>query len=344
VEDGLRVSDWSVRDEIIRVTHYWPLPVIAFIIGSLVGWGLAYILPPSYRAEVTLFVAYDDARECRNPDDCKNWQLEQIDALARSQIVLQPTLDELKKIDSYWNDVSTRELAEMLDVLWRNAGQWRMVAIGNDAERSKTAVEVWSRAYLDEYQAAQEHSLNIVDLNARIRALNLAKVQLERKLSLLNMVINEVAEYQNSLADENQNEQLAELTRWELINFAAQASSNNLAWRDLIENFPGEMALISDYLTWLDRLAISIDQEIESIQIQLDQLGLEIKDTLDQIAVEADKSHALSRTVEVSKMVGAEPQVVASHRNTTFAVLGGIIGLLIWGLVWVAFPIWRSTK
>lgn len=338
------VSDWSVRDEIIRVTHYWPIPVIAFLIGSLAGWGLSYILPPTYRAEVELFVAYDDVRECRNPDDCKNWQLEQTDALAKSQIILEPTLNRLRAIDPFWNDVSTEELSGMLDVLWRNTGRWRLVAESNDPERSKAAVEVWSQVYLEEYQAAQEHSLRIIDLNAQVRALNQTQVQLARKLMILNLVQNEVNKFRSSLAVMDPNELLDELHRWNLYNLAAQASGYNFAWLDLLDSIPGELAPLSDYLSWLDRLAISVDQEIELTNNQLEQLDIETKRTLDQIAIESENSHGLSRTIEVSRMLDVEPQVIESRRTTTAAVLGGIIGLLVWGMVWIAFPIWRSMK
>jgi len=338
------VSDWTVRDEIIRVTHYWPIPVIAFLIGSLAGWGLSYILPPAYQAEVDLFVAYDDIRECRNPDDCKNWQLEQTDALAKSQIILEPTLNRLQAIDPFWEDVSADELAGMLDVLWRNTGKWRLVAKSNDPERSKAAVEVWSLVFLEEYQAAQEHSLEIIDLNAQVRALNQTQVQLDQKLIILNLVINEISEFHGSLAAIDADEQLPELTQWKLYNLAAQASGTNPAWLDLLDRFPGEMGSQSEYITWLDQLAISVVQEIESSRIQLEQLDIEKKKTLDQIAIESEGSHGLSQTIEISRMVDVEPQVIESRRSTTAAVVGGIIGLLVWSMVWIAFPIWRSMK
>ena len=338
------VSDWTVRDEIIRVTHYWPIPVIAFLIGSLAGWGLSYILPPAYQAEVDLFVAYDDIRECRNPDDCKNWQLEQTDALAKSQIILEPTLNRLQAIDPFWEDVSADELAGMLDVLWRNTGKWRLVAKSNDPERSKAAVEVWSLVFLEEYQAAQEHSLEIIDLNAQVRALNQTQVQLDQKLIILNLVVNEISEFHDSLAAIEPDEQLPELTQWKLYNLAAQASGTNPAWLDLLDRFPGEMGSQSDYITWLDELAISVVQEIESSRIQLEQLDIEKKKTLDQIAIESEGSHGLSQTIEISRMVDVEPQVIESRRSTTAAVVGGIIGLLVWSMVWIAFPIWRSMK
>ena len=338
------ISDWSVRDEIIRVTHYWPIPVIAFLIGSLVGWGLSYILPPAYQAEVELFVAYDDARECRNPDDCKNWQLEQTDALAKSQIIIEPTLSRLRAIDPFWEDVNADELAGMLDVLWRNTGKWRLVAKSNDPERSIAAVEEWSLVFLEEYQAAQEHSLRIIDLNAQVRALNQIQVQLERKIIILTVVTSEISEIRGLLAALDPDEQLPELTRWNLYNLAAQASSANPAWLELLDGFPDEMASQSDYIKWLDQLLISVDQEIESSRIQLEQLDIEKKKALDQITIESDGSHGLSQTIEVSRMVEVEPQVIESRRTTTAALLGGIIGLLVWGIVWIAKPMWRSIK
>ena len=338
------VSDWSVRDEIIRVTHYWPIPVIAFLIGSLAGWGLSYILPPAYQAEVELFVAYDDARECRNPDDCKNWQLEQTDALVKSLIVIEPTLSRLRAIDPFWKDVNPDELAGMFDVLWRNTGKWRLVARSNDPERSKAAVEEWSQVFLDEYQAAQEHSLRLIDLNAQVRALNQIQVQLDRKIIILNMVISEISEIRGLLAALDPDEQLPELTRWNLYNLAAQASSTNPAWLELLDSFPDEIASQSDYIKWLDQLLVSVDQEIESSRIQLEQIDIEKKKALDQITIESEASHGLSQTIEVSRMVEVEPQVIESRRTTTAAVLGGIIGLLVWGIVWIAVPIWRSIK
>jgi hypothetical protein len=161
---------------------------------------------------------------------------------------------------------------------------------------------------------------------------------------ILNLVQNEVNKFRSSLAVMDPNELLDELHRWNLYNLAAQASGYNFAWLDLLDSIPGELASLSDYLSWLDRLAISVDQEIELTNNQLEQLDIETKRTLDQIAIESESSHGLSRTIEVSRMLDVEPQVIESRRTTTAAVLGGIIGLLVWGMVWIAFPIWRSMK
>jgi hypothetical protein len=158
------------------------------------------------------------------------------------------------------------------------------------------------------------------------------------------MVISEISEIRGLLAALDPDEQLPELTRWNLYNLAAQASSPNPAWLELLDSFPDEIASQSDYIKWLDQLLVSVDQEIESSRIQLEQIDIEKKKALDQITIESEASHGLSQTIEVSRMVEVEPQVIESRRTTTAAVLGGIIGLLVWGIVWIAVPIWRSIK
>jgi hypothetical protein len=336
------VKEISLRDEVYQVTHNWPYPVLAFLIGSLIGWGLSFVFPPTYQAEVEIFLAFNDIQACRNPDDCKNWQLAQMDAFAKSDTVLEPALDKLQSIDPYWKEVSAEHLADMLEVLWRNAGRWHLVAESADPERSKAAVEVWSEVFLEEFQAAREHSIELIDLSARIEVINQTQVQLTQKSMILNTVQDELEEIRSSMESMDPDDPIDKLNRWELYTLAAQASGNNPAWQNLIETIPGEMAPASTYLPWIDLLEFSVDQELQATNNQLDQLHLEAINTLDQIGVETESSHGLSQILEISRLQDVQPQVNVTRSSTTMAVLGGILGLLVWGGIWIAFPIWRS--
>ena len=335
-------TELSLRDEIYQVTHNWPYPVLAFILGSLIGWGLSYIIPPTYQAEAEIFLAYNDLQACRNPDDCKNWQLAQMDAFAKSNTVLEAALAELQSTDSYWLDVRLEEFADMLDVLWRNTGTWHLVAESTNSERSLAAVGIWSEVFLDEFQTAQEHSLRLIDLNAQIKAINQAQVQLMRKLMILNTVQSELEEIRSSIESMDPDDPLNNLNRWELYTLAAQASGYDISWLDLIESIPGEMAPLSSYLPWIDLLEFSVEQDIQSTNNQLDQLHLDAISTLDQIAIETESSHGLAQIIAVSRMLDVQPQVKATRSSTTMAVLGGILGVLVWVGVWIALPVWRS--
>lgn len=338
------VSDRSLREEVYQVTHNWPYPVFAFLIGSLIGWGFSYVFPPMHQGEVVFSVAYDDIQACRNPDDCKNWQLEQMDAFAQSEAVLMPTLLELQSSDDYWGDISLEEFAEMLKLFWRNTGRWQFVVESNNPERSKLAVEVWSEVFLEKVQTAQEHALNLMDLNAQINALNQTRVRLNLHSIILNIVQDELNEFRNSTASMDGNTPLGNLSRWELYSLAARASGNNIAWRELLDSIPDEGAPLSAYLSWIDRLEISVDHELQEISYQLNQLDQDISSTLAQIENETESSHSLSQTIRFSRMLDGQAVVTVSRSSTTAAVLGGIVGLLVWGWIWIALPIWRFRK
>lgn len=336
------VNELSLRDEIYQVAHNWPYPVLAFIIGSLIGVALSFIFPPTYKAEVEFILTYNDIQACRNPDDCKNWQLAQMDAFAKSETVLEPTLVKLKSANDYWMGVSVEVLSEMLDVLWRNTGRWYFIAESGDPQISEAAVEIWSEVYLEEFQIAREHALGLIDLSARINSVNQSQVQLTRKLIILNTVQKEIEEIRSVMVSMEADEPLGIIERWEIYNLAAQAADNNFAWHDLIASLPDEAAPLSSYLQWIDRLQISVDQDISTTNNQLEQLHTQAITTLDEIADETERSHGLSQVIEVQKLLDVQPKIEVSRRLTTTAVLGGILGLLIWGLIWIAFPIWRS--
>jgi hypothetical protein len=336
------VDELSLKDEIYQVAHNWPIPVLAFIIGSFIGWGLSFVFPPTYQAEVEFILSYNDMQACRNPDDCKNWQLAQMDAFAKSGTILEPTLFKLQSMDDYWIDVSTEDLSEMLDVLWRNTGNWRFIAKSSDPKISEVAVETWAEVYLKEFQIAREHAFGLFDLNARIIAINQNQVQLTQKLFILNSVQNELKEFRTLMGSRDLKEPLNKLERWKLYDLAAQAAGNDFAWLELIDSIPSEMAPLSSYLLWIDRLEISVIQDIQATNNQLEQLHTEAITTLDKIAIETESSHGLSQIIELQRFLDGQPKVEVTRRSTTTAVLGGILGLLIWGLIRIAFPIWHS--
>ena len=51
-------NNWNLRADILEITHRWTLPFFAFLIVSLLGIGVSFLLPSPYRAESDLYVAY----------------------------------------------------------------------------------------------------------------------------------------------------------------------------------------------------------------------------------------------------------------------------------------------
>jgi hypothetical protein len=232
----------------------------------------------------------------------------------------------------------------MLDVLWRNTGRWRFVAESDNPERSKEAVAAWSETFLEELQAAQEHALNLIYLNGQIYSLSLAQQQLDQQLKILTRVLDGIREFRDQAGSMDEDVPLDNLTRWELYSLAAQASENNPAWRELIGTIPDEGANLADYLHWIDLLEISILEQQESLTAQLESNLQDINETLAQIENETEKSHSISQTLKINQVVDEQPTVTVSRSSTAMAVLGGVVGLLIWGWIWIAIPLRRKRN
>jgi uncharacterized protein involved in exopolysaccharide biosynthesis len=54
-----RRHEWELRDQVLAFTQRWPLLVLAFLLGSLLGWSYALVSPGAYRAEAGLFVGFN---------------------------------------------------------------------------------------------------------------------------------------------------------------------------------------------------------------------------------------------------------------------------------------------
>src|SRR5512137_1897129 len=91
---GQMINEWSLRDEILTISHRWPLIVLFCLAGSLIGFALSYVWPSPHRATKELYVGLniDQALEDQNAadhakikfynaDDYKNWQMSSLNTL-----------------------------------------------------------------------------------------------------------------------------------------------------------------------------------------------------------------------------------------------------------------------
>jgi capsular polysaccharide biosynthesis protein len=166
------VTNWTVREEILSLSQRWYWLVSAFLAGSLLGWGISWILPPVYQAQIELFVAINADTEFTNPDDYKNWQMGQLDAFIMSAGVIQEVLSQLKGLDSGWEGHTAQDLRSMLSVRWRNAGQWRLVATASDAAKASRLAQVWSEVVFERVSEALVHADRFVGVDRKLDALN----------------------------------------------------------------------------------------------------------------------------------------------------------------------------
>jgi hypothetical protein len=329
--------EWNLREEVLAISHYWPYPILAFILGCLVGWTISVLVPSHYRASQLLSVSYNADAIYRNPDDYKNWQLKQLDALAFAPDVVQETLDRLRLKDSYWENISIEQFSASLNTLWRNTGIWRLSVDANSVENAREAADTWSAVFMEKYRqallAAREIAVNSEKINSMYRQ----QVESKWRLSQLIGAQSVLKTWQEKVAQQPADQPLEPNLRWQLWSIAANAAGFDPAWQTLLDSFPGEDALVRDYLTWAVKFALSLQNEAETLKVQIETIDPENAAASQAFSEASDNSRGLAATVIVRRASQGGAHVESLRSGSMFILTGGITGLLIWGLVWLAF-------
>lgn len=176
--------DWSLRDEILTAAHRWPLIMIFCLAGAAAGALAALLWPSPYRASRELYVGLNvtQAGEDRsasqqsglvfvNANDYKNWQMASLNTMVFMDEILDGTLEQLQRVNPYWDSVSRTELAEMLSVYWRNAGKWRLVAEHPEQDRAIEAVVAWQDVIVAYVHNAVAQANQALSLDGQLRPL-----------------------------------------------------------------------------------------------------------------------------------------------------------------------------
>ncbi len=329
--------EWKLRDELLVITHYWPWPILAFLVGCLAGWIFSLIIPSHYRGSVMLSVAYNADTAYRNPDDYKNWQLEQLDALAFASDITQETLLRLQEMDPYWKKVSIEEFSTTLNTLWRTTGLWRFAADGNTPVHARQAAQVWTDVFLEKYQAANQAANQLVTLESKLESLILAQAQARQRLSDLRSVRNALLSYQEQFSQSSNSAAPDQATQIRLWSLASYAAGYDPAWQELLAAFPSPQSDLQQYQQWIGHTLIFLETQIEAAKMAIADLEPEIKTITKSYQQASGESRGLSATIFASPAGNTSPEVASLRPTSLFVLVGGILGLLVWGLIWLGY-------
>jgi hypothetical protein len=326
---------FSFRQRILIAAHQWPYPFAAFVIGALFALGIAFLVPVRYTAETRLSVSYHADAIFRNVDDFKNWETEQLNAIILSGPVLTSTLEKLKASDPYWEDYSTRDLAQNLNVYWQNVGIWRLVATSRDAAHARQLVLTWEQAALDTINQALSHSAELTNLNLKLQAIAQAEIANQLRFTELDQIKQSLNDW---LSVANQNQAVDELQRWRLQFLAAQITPSDGVSLELLQSFPESGSPLDDYSSWLGK-AIALDEEqIAIVQSQQPVIAQQKQETTQEWQGTYYASQGLSSYLQVEAPSDFQPSVHAQRSNALMALVGGLLGVLCWTIYWLALP------
>lgn len=333
--------NWNLRADILEISHRWTLPFFAFLIGSLIGIGISYLLPSPYRAESDLYVAYNADGVYRNPDDYKNWQLGELEAFTSSGFILNETLDRLKAQDSYWENTTVEELRRKLYTYWRNAGKWRLVAENTDPGHTMQLVRVWREVIIDEVTAATSQAAVMLDLDNQIQSLTNSKFAVDTQLTQLSQM---KAALETWVGGEKGQQPLETLERWHLQTIATNIATYNPVALPLLEEIPPPEAPAQDYLPWVERLIVVLEGDLGIIQEQSSTLTNQHDALTLDWEKATDASHGLTAFLVVEPLSESNLTATPVRLTSQMAVVGGLLGILIWGLFWLGRPVRVARK
>ncbi|OGO28954.1 MAG: hypothetical protein A2Z16_05115 [Chloroflexi bacterium RBG_16_54_18] len=346
----------KLREFIVHVTQRWPILVVFCLAGSMLGWGISLLYPPTVRATTELYVGLNIENiqpnnnsesfagpRFTNADDYKNWQMANLNALVYMDEILDETLSQLRAVDPYWNDINRRQLRKSLHVYWRNAGKWRLVAEGDDRLRVAQAVTLWQDVIVNRVHQAVTAAESLMSLEKEIDGLSLSLAQIAARKVELDYLNQTLLTRRESLLQNTSSETLNENDRWSIWQPAAQADLGAV-WSSLSQAFPVSDALLQDYLFWIEQANIAIEQEIRSTDAQEKNLEKEKLELTNYFFQTSDTGLGLSENLEVEKITTDVPQFSTIRPTSTLILIGMVLGLLSWIGYWMVVYSLPSQK
>jgi hypothetical protein len=340
-------NEWSIRDEILNSTHQWPLVFSFCLVGILIGWGISIFWPTSYRVSKEIYVGINPYQaltdrsasehasvQFNNPDDYKNWQMANLNVLIQTDWMIDETLLNLQNQDDYWKGASREDLARMLKVNWRNAGKWRLVAESDDPSRAAQVLAVWHDTVIKNVQNAVGEAQNTLVLDTQLQSFSSDQTRAISRLAELIQLRETVATHLKTASTWHADYQPSQDEYWKMWYTVAQTDYDP-AWEPLLEAFPIDGSPASSYIDWLNQVDIVLDQDIRTLEAQSKALQVQIDETGARYKDASNKSFGLSGNLQVEKIRRRPPEQYAIRPTGLLILVGGILGLLLWIILWL---------
>ncbi len=354
-------QSWSLREELTASSQRWYVVLIFIFIGALAGAAISWLAPAPYQASSDIYVGLDVYRAMRDlnvpiepegANDYKNWQMEDLEFLLFSQPVLDGTLKALRQEDAYWEDVNTSQLAESLNLYWRNAGKWRLTANHPQARFARQAVRAWKGTAVPFVQNAVEQSRQVLVLDAQIQATAAQQAQLlahRFQVDHLSDLLQEGAASiaglpeSSSLSNPDLQEFQDQLATVQSVYAAlsVSAETDGLPVPDLSGSrfLNGKMpsdASVSDYLAEIQSAVTSLQAVSGSLQAQSDGLETALVDLKERYASASQTSYSLSANLVVEDSSKSPPKIIRLRPTGQMMLTGAILALAAWTIHWLS--------
>lgn len=343
------MQEWSLRNEVYTALHRWPLILLYGVVGGALGVLLSLLWPSPWRATAEIYVGMEPYRWSEDEnvvayalgtwfnyaDDYKNWQMSNLNALVTMDDILLKTLDRLRQSDDYWSDINRRGLGNMLQVFWRNPGRWRLVADHTDPNIASAAALAWREVVYETVQQSIHYAQDTFRLDIQLKAIQNQLVNLTTQQAELGTANSGLATLAQELQAIPEDQPVDDLTRWQVWSWASHAAQNDPRWETLLTELPASDQPALDFLEWLKKARITLDQDLQTLQTQIDTLSTQQVQANAEYAIASQASRGLSANLQMEKLSDLSPKPIALRPTAQMALIGTIIGISIWAILWL---------
>jgi hypothetical protein len=134
------------------------------------------------------------------------------------------------------------------------------------------------------------------------------------------------------------------LERWWLMSLVSQAVGLNLGWQSLLDSIPPPEAVEEEYIPWVEQVIITIEVESEAIATQIKELDRQSEILQSEWQLALQDSDGLAATLMVEQLSDMGPGLRQSRSIFSAALVGGMLGILLWGVIALFKINWRSES
>ena len=200
-------------------------------------------------------------------------------------------------------------------------------------------VRAWRETILEQVSESTAKATIMLDLNAQIGASAANKVNLKVHAVEIGGMKDALQAWRNEYESGDKTSSPDTLDRWQLQTIAARAASLNPAALPLIDQIPSPDAPAQDYMTWIDQMIIVFENELAIIERQYEEVELEGSELEQMLDDAAYVSHGLTAFLIVEPLSDDMPSPQPVRPSCQMALIGGLLGVLIWGFIWLGRPI-----
>jgi len=343
------MNEWRLQKKLIQFIKTWPILIAVFLGSGLITWGVVHLFPPLQRATADLFIGIDITRvydissaatytiaEPFNIDDYKNWQLSQVNSIAKSERIANLTLEKLQDLDPYWETISVSEFQKMQDLYWYDVGTWRLQFQAPETDSALQAVQVWREVLLQDLSRLIQESEDVLEFEGGMRASKTAIINLKTRITVLELLIEEMTVVQEELKNADPQQGMDDSLRAEILLSIAGAAEEDPLWEKVLNEIPEREQPNLEYIFWMDQVLAVVESDYESHQAVMESLVSDHESLTEDYVREIREAEGLSASL-FFKEEGSQPKIIKFYPDTQIAFLGSIIGLLIYIIIWVMY-------